>query len=259
MRELKKGFATERLHVQIVVVVIFRIPAKGNPRSVGRERGGVCGTRVGRELSDGPLLRWRFPFFLSDDENDCNRHGGSEQNQRGREGKSSCRAASVPGFGELKSRTCFKFDFATGYLFQSSPNLEGMIWFDFADEAVAAPRQSLDELRLFGGITERFSNLVYSCRQPVIEIDESDSGPELAADVFAADNATRTSQKQYQQLEWLSLKTNLPAFLAKLAGMDLYLIPFKPDDLSVCGRVFVILGACLTWHSVFPGWERRGC
>jgi hypothetical protein len=71
------------------------------------------------------------------------------------------------------------------------------------DESVPFARQCLDEARLFGGISERFSQMVDRFVQTPIEIDKRAGAPETSRQFFAGQELTGLFQECQQELKGL--------------------------------------------------------
>ena len=66
------------------------------------------------------------------------------------------------------------------------------------DEAVAFAGQRLDEARLFGGIPQRFPEMVHRLVQAPIEVDERAGAPEPVPQLFACDQFARLFQQRQE-------------------------------------------------------------
>src|SRR5262249_2216010 len=107
---------------------------------------------------------------------------------------------------------------------------------DGADESIPAPRQGLDEARIFRRVSQRLTDLVDGGVQIVIDVNER-VRPQALSQLFPRDNGARLLQQNCQHLErlasqfqshsrlaqFLRLKVNLNRSKANcLAGADLW-------------------------------------
>ncbi len=76
---------------------------------------------------------------------------------------------------------------------------------DGDEKAVAATRDSFDEARIFGGITQCAAQALDGGIQAVVEVHEGVRRPQLAAQLFPGDHLTGPFEKECQELERLVL------------------------------------------------------
>ena len=94
---------------------------------------------------------------------------------------------------------------------------------DFSEKAITAPRERLDKTRAAGRITQDFPNLVHSCVQTVIKINESISRPQLFAQLLASNNAPRALQQKDENGKRLVLKPEPSPLLTKFPRFQISL------------------------------------
>jgi hypothetical protein len=103
---------------------------------------------------------------------------------------------------------------------------------DLAEKSVAAARNSLNEARAFGGVTERFTNFTDRFVETVIEVNDR-SWPEPAAQLFPGYQLSRSFQQHRQHLEGLLLQFQAHAPFAEFAGSE---IDFEEPKAQTIGR-----------------------
>ncbi len=86
--------------------------------------------------------------------------------------------------------------------------------FDLRNEAVTAPRQSLDVTRRVGVVVEHLTQLLDVRVQAVLEVNEGVVGPEMAAKFFARHQLAGATQEKRENSERLALQLELNATLA---------------------------------------------
>ena len=72
-------------------------------------------------------------------------------------------------------------------------------------EAIAAARQSFDELRMIGGIAKRFANLIDGGIEAIVEIHEGVGGPQFPPQIVAGDDLAGNFQQFGENLKRLIL------------------------------------------------------
>jgi len=88
--------------------------------------------------------------------------------------------------------------------------------FDRADEAIAAPRQRLDETRALRIVVQCGAKPFDRGIQSVLEVDKGAVRPELLAQLLAGDHEARLLKQALQDFERLALETDPDAVLAQL-------------------------------------------
>jgi hypothetical protein len=110
---------------------------------------------------------------------------------------------------------------------------------DVGEKSVAAPRDGFDEAGIFGGITERFANLVDRLVEPVIEIDHR-AAPEPVAKLVARDDLSRSFEQHRKNLERLILQPDTQAPPGQLARPN---VDFEYAESKAGGRFLGLLHA----------------
>jgi hypothetical protein len=84
------------------------------------------------------------------------------------------------------------------------------------DEAVAAPRDGLNENRILRSVTEGDAEFPDGSIQALVEVDVSAVGPEAGAQLFAGNYLARVLEQGGKDLKWLILQANCQTALKKL-------------------------------------------
>jgi hypothetical protein len=95
--------------------------------------------------------------------------------------------------------------------------------FDVREETVAAPSNGFHKAGTLGGVAECLTDFTDSFVEPVVEIHESVSRPELFLKFLAGYDLTGVLKKHRQNLEGLLLKANSEAEFAQFAGAKIQL------------------------------------
>ena len=70
-------------------------------------------------------------------------------------------------------------------------------------ESIALAGQRLDELRMVGGVTQRFAQVIHRLVESAIEVHERVRRPQTARQLFACDELARVFEQRKQQLQRL--------------------------------------------------------
>jgi hypothetical protein len=97
------------------------------------------------------------------------------------------------------------------------------------DEAIAAPRDGLDESGCIGRVTEGVAQSLDRGVQPVFEIDECVGRPEAIAQLFPCDRLSPAFEQHCQDAKGLLAKINRRPVPAQLPGARVQLELAKPD------------------------------
>jgi hypothetical protein len=105
------------------------------------------------------------------------------------------------------------------------------------DEAIAAPRQSLDEARRFSGVFQGLAQALDCGIDAVLEVDDRLAGPELPADFFAAHQLAWSLDQQGQDPQRLAFEPDLYPALAQLecAGIEFDVLEAEETNCSTVG------------------------
>ena len=104
--------------------------------------------------------------------------------------------------------------------------------FNRRQEPVSTARQRFQVSGAGGGISQRFSHLIYCGVQAVIEVDKCIRRPQLLTQLFARNDLSRMLQQVGKHLERLLLQANPGAALAQLSGRKIHLKDSKAYDSS---------------------------
>ena len=96
-----------------------------------------------------------------------------------------------------------------------------LLGFDRRDEAIASPRQGLDEAWVFGGVSQSVPEPFDGGIQTVIKIDEGIGGPEPGPQFLTCDDLPRLFKKQAEDLEGLFLQANFGVLTPELAALQI--------------------------------------
>jgi hypothetical protein len=101
---------------------------------------------------------------------------------------------------------------------------------DGPDEAVAVPRQGLDEARMVRRILEHLAQPRDRGVQGVVEIDEDVVRPEPAPRLVARDDFAGAFDERGQDLEALLAQRDFRPTLQELPGREIDYVAVEPDD-----------------------------
>ena len=96
-----------------------------------------------------------------------------------------------------------------------------LLGFDRRDEAIASPRQGLDEAWVFGAVSQSVPEPFDGGIQTVIKIDEGIGGPEPGPQFLTCDDLPRLFKKQAEDLEGLFLQANFGALTQELTAFEI--------------------------------------
>jgi hypothetical protein len=102
--------------------------------------------------------------------------------------------------------------------------------FDLRKETVAAPRDGFHKTGTLGRISERVTDFAYRFVEPVIEIHESVSGPQLFLEFFTRYDLAGMLQQHRQDLEGLFLQPDPQAMFAQFSGANIHLENSKAES-----------------------------
>src|SRR5207253_11140560 len=102
--------------------------------------------------------------------------------------------------------------------------------FNGRQEAVSAPRHGLQVSGAGGGISQRFSYLIYCGAQAVIEVDECVGRPQLLTQLVAGDDFSRMLPQVSEHLKRLLLQADSDTALAPLSRRMIHLKYSKAYD-----------------------------
>jgi hypothetical protein len=105
---------------------------------------------------------------------------------------------------------------------------------DVGQEAIAAPRDRLDEARGRGRILQGLTDLFDCHVERGIEVDERVLGPDRPAQVVAADQLAGMAHELTEDLRWLALQGYAPAVPTQLSGSRIELEGAEPNDRALC-------------------------
>ena len=109
---------------------------------------------------------------------------------------------------------------------------------DRRNEAVAAPRERLDEARILRRIAQSFPQLVDRRSQAMVKVDDRVVAPEPVLDLIPRDHFARPLQHANQNPEGLRLQTNADAGFAQLSRLGICL---EQSEAKSAGRLFLML------------------
>jgi hypothetical protein len=95
-------------------------------------------------------------------------------------------------------------------------------------EAVTTSRDSFDETRLCGGVSERRPNLQNGDVETSVKIDEGVGRPKFRAKLVTCNQVARPLQQHRQEPKWLLLKANSDTLLPYFAFLKIHLKRSKP-------------------------------
>src|SRR6516162_2502568 len=95
---------------------------------------------------------------------------------------------------------------------------------DRGHEAVTTPWKGLNVMGIFSRIAQRFSELVHSGVETVVEVNKGVRRPESVAHLVARDQLPRTAQKHRQDFKWLThqlqARPMLPQFMRVQVNLE---------------------------------------
>ena len=94
--------------------------------------------------------------------------------------------------------------------------------FHVTDEAVAAPRQSLDVAGFVGRLAQRVAQLLDGAVQAGVEINKSVAGPKLLVQFLACHDLAGMLEQEREHLEGLVLELQPNAVLAQLTRTQVH-------------------------------------